>query len=97
MLFSNEEKIWVMFEMYGIPAADAKMRVGFELAVPDAPKPQTFRPIGMLPTNEPDKFQIFGEIPIAKLAPGDYAISGIVQQEGQAEGRVTRTIRKVAK
>ena len=58
MIFSNEEKIWVMFEMYGIPSADAKMRVGFEIVVPDAPKPQTFRPIGMLPTNEPDKHQM---------------------------------------
>ena len=50
------------------------------------------RPAGG-PTNEPDKLQVFGEIPVDKLAPGDYVIRAIVQMEGQPEGKVIRTLR----
>lgn len=95
--FENEEVLQAMFEMYGIPSQTAKMRVGFELTGPDIAKPQTFRPTGMMPSNEPDKFSIFGEVNISKLPPGDYLITAIVQQEGSPEGRVTRSFRKVAK
>ena len=97
-IFSDEPSIQVMFEMYGIPGAAAEMKVGFELIQPEPAKPLAYRPTGMLPDGrEPDKFSIFGEIPIAKLPPGDYIIHAIVQEKGQPEGRVTRSFRKVAK
>jgi hypothetical protein len=101
LLFSDEEKILVLFEMYG-PAAGANLKIGFELAASDdGPPTQTFRPAGVVQANEPDKFQIYGEIPIAKLEPGDYVLRGLVAIAGAdgkvTEGRVLRTFRKVAK
>jgi hypothetical protein len=97
LIFKDEEVLQAMFEMYGIPSATAKMRIGFELTGPDLPKPQVFRPTGQMPSQEPDKFTIFGEVNIGKLPPGDYLITAILQQEGQPEGRVSRSFRKVAK
>ena len=98
LVFSGEEKIRAMFELYGPVTADAKMRVGFEIAPSDtAASTEAFPPIGVAPTNEPDKFQVYGEIDIKDLKPGDYVIRAVVQLEGQPEGKALRTIRKVAK
>jgi hypothetical protein len=41
--------------------------------------------------------QVFGEIPIASLKPGDYSIRAMVRVKDQGEGRSLRTIRKIAK
>jgi hypothetical protein len=97
--FSSEPKIIAMFEMYGILPPDPQMIVAFELAKTDtgeAIKP-AFRPIGSMPTAEPDKFQIIGEIPIADLPPGDYVVRGIVQLKDHPMGKTIRTFRKIAK
>ena len=94
--YKTEEKILVLFELYGPVTAETKMRVGFEIASADAGptrKDSSFTPIGVRPTNEPDKFQVFGEIPINDLPPGDYVIRAVVQAEGQPEGKSLRTIR----
>jgi hypothetical protein len=95
MLFTNEEKGGAYMEMYG--QITAAIEVKFEVAKSDTGK--AIETIGASggPTAEPDKFQINGEIPLAKLEPGDYVLRGIVKMEGQPEGRVVRTFRKVAK
>jgi hypothetical protein len=96
LTFSNEEKVIVYLQLYG--QLTAGISVKFELAKSDAgPAIETFPPSGGGPTNEPDKLQVFGEVPIAKLEPGDYVIRAVVQMEGQPEGKVLRTIRKAAK
>ncbi|HEX5070860.1 MAG TPA: hypothetical protein VFV78_11660 [Vicinamibacterales bacterium] len=94
--FTEGDTVTVMFEMYGILSA-APMIVGFEYApVEDLTKAKTFRPSGQQATSEPDKFQIFGQLP-AGLAPGDYVIRGIVQQQGAEKGQSVRTIRILKK
>jgi hypothetical protein len=96
VVFSTEEKVLAYLEMYGQITGNISAK--FELAKSDTgPAITTLPPAGGGPTNEPDKFQINGDIPIAKLEPGDYVIRVLVQLEGQPEGRVLRTFRKVAK
>jgi len=96
LTFSTEDKATVVLEMYGTPTAAVSAK--FELAKTDIGAAlKTLQPTGGGPTNEPDKFQIVGEIPLADLAPGDYVVRVIVQMEGQPEGRVSKTFRKIAK
>ena len=84
-----------MFEMYGIPSA-TPMAVGFEVVPAAGGTPKVFRPTGQQTTAEPDKFQIFGEVP-AGLTAGDYLIRGVVQQQGSEKGTTQRTLRIVKK
>jgi hypothetical protein len=96
LTFSNEESVLIFMELYG--QLTAGISVKFELAKSDTgPALETFAPSGGAPTNEPDKLQVFAQIPIAKLEPGDYVIRALVQMEGQPEGKVLKTIRKLAK
>ncbi len=75
------------------PALRAKIEIA---ATPDGPALETTKPGGQR-TSEPDRFILQAKLPIAKLAPGDYVVRAIVQAAGQPEGRVFRTLRKVAK
>lgn len=94
--FSSEEKIIAYLEMFG--QITGGISVKFELAKSDSgPAITTLQATGGGPTSEPDKFQINGEMPIAKLEPGDYVLRAVVQMEGQPEGKVLRTFRKIAK
>lgn len=94
--FGTEEKMLVFLEVYG--QITAGLSVKFEVAKSDAgPALDTLPPAGGGPTNEPDKIQVYGEIPLAKYAPGDYVLRAIVGMEGSPEGKVMRTFRKVAK
>jgi hypothetical protein len=96
LVFSNEPNVIVFLELYG--QLSAGISVKFEIAKSDAgAATDTYPPAGGGPTNEPDKLQVFGQIPIDKLPPGDYVIRALVQMEGQPEGKVTRTFRKIAK
>ena len=94
MTFKDEKEVLVFFELYGQLTAGISAK--FELAKSDTgPAMETFQPAGGGPTNEPDKLQVFGSIPIEKLEPGDYVIRVLVQMEGQPEGKVLKTFRKV--
>ncbi len=97
LTFSTEEQLMVYMELYG--QLTAGIEVKFEIAKSDAGPAlgDPYPPAGGGPTNEPDKLQVFAKIPIAKLAPGDYVIRALVKMEGQPEGKVIRTFRKVAK
>jgi len=96
LMFSTEDKIVATLEMFG--QITAPIGAKFELARTDVgPAINVYPTSSGGPTNEPDKFQINGEIPIGNLEPGDYVIRAIVQMEGQPEGRVMRTFRKIAK
>lgn len=102
-VFTTEEKAMVMFELYAALGPETKAKLGFELASSDTgdklngEKVREIQPSGVNPTNEPDKFAVFGEISLKDLPPGDYVIRGLFQVEGQPAGRTIRTIRKVAK
>jgi hypothetical protein len=96
LTFSTEEQVIVFLQIYG--QLSAGISVKFEVAKSDTgPALSTYPPAGGGPTNEPDKLQVFGQIPIAKLEPGDYVIRAVVQMEGQPEGKALKTFRKVAK
>jgi hypothetical protein len=49
------------------------------------------------PTGEADRFNVTAAIPLGALPPGDYVIRAIVGLEGQPEGRVVRTLRKISR
>jgi hypothetical protein len=51
-------------------------------------------PAGLDATSEPGRFLITTTIPVGGLPPGDYVIRGIIGLEGQAAGRVIRTLHK---
>ena len=46
-------------------------------------------------TSEADRFLLSAKIPLDSVKPGDYMVRAVVGVQGQ-EGRVTRTLRKVA-
>jgi hypothetical protein len=93
--FRDEEKIVGYLEMYGQITAkvSARMEVATSL---DGPAIATIQPGGS-GTTEADKFILTGEIPIAALAPGDYVVRAFVNVEGQPEGKVVKTFRKLGK
>jgi hypothetical protein len=93
--FSSEVTALAMFEIYGASAGTA-VGVAFEIATSlNGPAIATL-PGAFAATNEPDRFIVTAAIPVGALPPGDYAIRAIVAAQGQAGGRVVRTIRKLA-
>ena len=93
--FSTEVTALAMLEIYGASAGTA-VGVAFEIATSlNGPAIATL-PGAFAATNEPDRFIVTAAIPIGALPPGDYAIRAIVAAQGQAGGRVVRTIRKLA-
>jgi hypothetical protein len=94
--FKDEAEAIVLFELYGRPAG--RLQAHLEVAkTPDGPAIGAPVQPGASGTAEPDKFTLSAKIPIADLAPGDYVIRAIVNEEGQPEGRVMRTLRKLPK
>ncbi len=93
--FRDDEKLVGYLEMYGqiTGQVSARMEVAASL---DGAAIATIQP-GGAGTSEPDKFILTAEIPIAALAPGDYVIRAYVSVQGQPEGQVTKTFRKVAR
>ena len=94
--FSDEAEIAVVFELYG-PLTTLKMGAKVDVASSIDGKSLVEGVVGGAGTNEPDKFALNAKIPLGKLPPGDYVIRAIVGAEGHPEGRVLKTVRKVAK
>jgi hypothetical protein len=93
MQFKDEATAIGYVEIYGqlTGQVSARMEVA---ATPDGPALKTIQPGGQK-TSEADKFLLIGEIPIADLKPGDYVVRAFVSLQGQPEGKVVRTLRKV--
>jgi hypothetical protein len=96
MQFSDEAEIAVMFELYG-PVATNKIGAKVDIASSADGKALVEGQVGGAPSNEPDRFQLNAKLAIGKLPPGDYVVRATVQAEGHPEGKVMRTLRKVAK
>lgn len=94
--FKDEPEAIVLFELYGRPAGRLQARLEVAKTTDGAAIGAPVQP-GASGTAEPDKFTLSAKIPIADLAPGDYVIRAIVNEEGQPEGKVTRTLRKLPK
>ena len=94
--FKDETEAIVLFELYGRPTG--RLQAHLEIAkTVDGPAIGSPVQPGASGTAEPDKFTLSAKLPIADLAPGDYVIRAFLNEEGQPEGKVMRTLRKVAK
>ena len=93
MQFKDEASAVGYVEIYGQLAGKVSARMELAATV-DGPAIKKIQPGGQT-TSEADKFLLIGEIPIADLKPGDYVVRAFVSLEGQPEGRVIRTLRKV--
>jgi hypothetical protein len=95
LLFGGEPTAIASFDIYG-GGADTRVVVALEVArAMDGPA------IASLPvtlTRASDvRVVATGAVPLGALPPGDYAVRGIVRLEDGTAGRVTRTLRKVAR
>jgi len=96
LLFSSEEEIGLYMELYG-DLTGQQVSAKFDIAATaEGPALAETQPGGQ-GTSEKDKFILNGKLPIAKLAPGDYVVRAIVKIGTEPEGRVYKTLRKVAK
>ena len=93
MQFRDEATAVGYVEIYGQLTGQISARMEVAASVDD-PALKTIQPGGQT-TTEADKFLLLGEIPIADLKPGDYVVRAFVSLQGQPEGRVVRTLRKV--
>jgi hypothetical protein len=93
MQFKDEATAVGYVEIYGQLTGQVSARMELAASV-DGPALKTIQPGGQK-TSEADKFLLLGEIPIADLKPGDYVVRAFVSLQGQPEGRVIRTLRKV--
>jgi hypothetical protein len=93
MQFKDEASAVGYVEIYGQLSGKVSARMEVAASV-DGPAIKKIQPGGQA-TSEADKFLLIGEIPIADLKPGDYVVRAFVSLEGQPEGRVIRTLRKV--
>jgi hypothetical protein len=93
MQFRDEATAVGYVEIYGQLTGQVSARMEVAASV-DGPALKTIQPGGQT-TTEADKVLLLGEIPIADLKPGDYVVRAFVGLQGQPEGRVVRTLRKV--
>jgi VWFA-related protein len=93
MQFKDEATAVGYVEIYGQLTGQVAARMEVA-ATEDGPALKTIQPGGQK-TTEADKFLLIGEIPIGDLKPGDYVVRAFVSIQGQPEGKVVRTLRKV--
>jgi hypothetical protein len=93
MQFKDEASAVGYVEIYGQLSGQVSARMEVAESV-DGPAIKKIQPGGQK-TSEADKFLLIGEIPIGDLKPGDYVVRAFVSMDGQPEGRVIRTLRKV--
>jgi hypothetical protein len=93
MQFRDEEAAIMYVEAYGDRGTGA-VTAKVELVGGDGKVMQELQPGGS-GTNEPDKVILTAQVPLKDLKPGDYVVRLRFQLEGQAEGQVSHTLRKV--
>jgi hypothetical protein len=96
LVFTTEEAICALIEMYGKPTA--QMSAKLEILAAGSDKPVASAGLGGQQTAQEDRFNLSAaQVPIASLAPGDYIVRAIIGMEGHGEAVVTRAMRKVGK
>jgi hypothetical protein len=91
----TDNEVAMQVELYGQITGQVTAKI--EIAATTDGPPIIESQVGGSGTSEPDKFILNAKVDITKLAPGDYVVRALVQLEGQPEGRVYRTLRKLAK
>lgn len=93
--FGAEPVAIASFDIYG-GASGQRLGAALEVARdPDGP-PLASVPLALSRADE-SRVTATGAVPLGALPPGDYVVRGIIRLENGAIGRVTRTLRKVAK
>ena len=91
--FRSEAEAVAYFELYGTnPGKPIKLVVELA-ATPDGPALATGMPALAAP--QPDRFTVLTPFKIDALAPGDYVVRATFSVEGEPEGKIYRTLRKV--
>jgi hypothetical protein len=93
MQFKDEEQAVVYVEAYG-DRGQGSVSAKVELVGADGKVMQEIQPGGSA-TNEPDKVILTAAVPLKELKPGDYVVRLRFQLQGQPEGVVSHTLRKV--
>jgi len=96
LVFSTEEAICALVEMYGQPTA----QMAATLEIVPASGGKAIASVGMAgaATSQPDRFNLSAaQVPIASLAPGDYIVRAVIGMQGHPDAVVERTLRKVGK
>jgi len=94
--FGAEPVALAYLDMYG-GVAGAKITLMLEIATSLNGKALHWVQPAVDATQEPDRFNVTAAIPLGALPAGDYVIRAIVGLDGQPEGRVVRTLRKIAR
>jgi hypothetical protein len=93
MEFKDDDQAIAYIEAYGDRGQKA-VGAKIELVGGDGKVIQEIQPGGQA-TNEPDKVILLGQIPLKELKPGDYTVRLRFQLEGEPEGIVSHTLRKI--
>jgi hypothetical protein len=93
--FSSEPTASATFDIYG-GAAGLRLSAALEVARTLDGPPLVTLPLVLTRADE-SRVVATGVVPVGALAPGDYAVRGTIRLEDGTTGRVTRTLRKVAK
>lgn len=92
--FSTEASALAHLELYG-GVAGTPVGAVFEVSETTDGAPLFRVPGAISPTSDEDRFTVTGAIPVGMLPPGSYVIRAIVGVQGQASGRVLRTLHKI--
>jgi hypothetical protein len=91
--FGSQSAATAFLELYGRPTAPLGAKI--EIAdTPDGPALNAV-PVAAAASSEPDRFTLTGTFPLDSLKPGDYIVRAIIGVQGEPQGQVVRTLRKV--
>jgi len=93
--FRGESVALAYFEIYGVPSSAAVTAVIELAATADGPA-STSAPARVGNPGNDGRRIVVGQVPVAALRPGEYAVRAIISVDGKPAGRVTRTLRKLA-
>ena len=93
--FGPEPTVIASFDIYG-GTPGLRMSATLEVARDLSGAPLATLPLALKRADD-SRVVATGAVPLGALAPGDYVVRGIIRLEDGPTGRVTRTLRKVAR
>lgn len=92
--FGPESAAVGYFEIYGVPPRSAEITVRMEIAASDEGPAMVGANATVQKTQDEGRRIVIAPMALNSLPPGDYLVRAIVNIDGRAAGRVTRTLRK---
>ena len=93
--FHNEPVAIASFDIYG-GSSGQRLGAALEVARDVEGPPLATVPLTLSRADE-SRVTATGSVPVGALPAGDYVVRGLIRLEDGAIGRVTRTLRKIAK